>query len=74
MNATLSFYECTLSGGDTQKWWGHLNHTHRNGMHLNFLLSEALGTQKHLPLTLVPAGKNLNSYHTIVRGLFYRGL
>ena len=27
MNGTLSFYECSLSVGDTMRWWGHSNPT-----------------------------------------------
>ena len=36
-NVTLSFYECRLSGRDTQRWGGgHLNPTCRNQICLNF--------------------------------------
>ena len=30
MNAILSLYDCSLSGGDTQRWWGHSNTTDCN--------------------------------------------
>ena len=47
MNSTLSFYECRLSGGDTQKWWGHSNPTCCNQFYLNFLHSQAAVMLRH---------------------------
>ena len=29
-NGTWSFYECRLSGGNIQRWWGHSNPTYCN--------------------------------------------
>ena len=43
MICTLSFYECRLSRGDTQRCWGYSNRTCCNPICLNFFHSEALG-------------------------------
>ena len=47
----LSFNVCKLSGGDTQRWWEHLNPTTCNQIYLNFLHSEVVETLKYLPWT-----------------------
>ena len=50
MNVTLSFYECRLSGGETQRWWGHSNPTYCNQICLTFIAvtgSEADKTSAH---------------------------
>ena len=49
-NGTLLFYECRLSVGDTQRWWGHLNPSCCNQIRLNILHSNG-GDTKHLPCT-----------------------
>ena len=49
-NGTLLFYECRLSVGDTQRWWGHLNPSCCNQIRLNILHSNGWDT-KHLPCT-----------------------
>ena len=54
MNGTLSFYECRLSDGDTQRWWAHPNPTCCNRIHLNFLHSQAVGMLRHVLAPLVP--------------------
>ena len=54
-NGTLLFYECRLSGGYTQRWWGHSN---RNSICLNYLHSQAMEMLKHL---LMPARNLLSS-------------
>ena len=41
----LPFYECRLSGRNTQRWWGHSNPTCCN----NFCHSEVVKMQKHVP-------------------------
>ena len=42
-NGALSFYECRLSGGNTQRSWGHSNPTCCNQICLNFLHSWVVG-------------------------------
>ena len=48
MNAILSFFDCRFIGGDTQRWWGHLNPTCCNKECELFLHSEVVGTQNIL--------------------------
>ena len=54
MNAILSFFDCRLSGRDTQRCWEHSNPTCYNRKNLNFLHSQVVGMQKHLTHSLTP--------------------
>ena len=45
MKDILSYYECRLSGGDTQKWWKHSNPTCCNQICLKFLHSQVVHTE-----------------------------
>ena len=47
INCTFSFYECRLSGWDTQRWWGHSNPTCSYQLCLNSMHSEAIEMQQH---------------------------
>ena len=42
MNGAFSFYDCRMSGVDTQRWWRHSNPTY-------FLHSQLVGMLKHHP-------------------------
>ena len=56
MNGTLLQYECRLSGGDTMRWLGHLNHNSCNIICSNFFSHRQWGCKNfgceyssHLP-------------------------
>ena len=55
-NGTLSFYECRLSGEDTQRWWEHSSPSYCNQIHLNFLHSQRVDTKTLLSCPLTPTG------------------
>ena len=54
MNGTLLFYKCRLSIEDTMRWWGHQNPALCKRICLNFLQSQAEGTQKLRVQALTP--------------------
>ena len=70
MKAILSFYVCRLSGGDSQRWWGHSNPTCCNQICLNLLYS-----LKHLACALMPecARSRLNHLMrlSLIRSILY---
>ena len=49
MNGTLSFYECSFSGGDTMRCWGHSNPILCKRICLNFLQKQKLQAQVFAP-------------------------
>ena len=58
-NGTLSFFDCGLSGRDTQRWWWYWNPSCYNKICLNFFHSDVIGMLKHLthaPCALAPQG------------------
>ena len=52
----LLLCECSLSGGNTLMWWGHLNPTCCSIIYLNILNSHVFGIEKHSARALTLTG------------------
>ena len=66
MNVILSFYECRLSGGGTQRWCGHSNPTYCNQICLNFFAVKGSEDDKTSAHTcLYPARAHLCRSHLV---------